>query len=279
MNVVQDDEDNNMDTMDAAPIPGCTGIVLDNLEEDMTFDDIKAILKKVCPGENFETCTLQPTGSLRSKIVQNLEVNLIPKIAKKVDKTSFKGRLIFCKPFVPRTPPKENPSTGKNETNNSTIAQSATKQVIPGLPEIERVKALKTKDKKDKKGKEGRKGSKEEATDMKNLSQKDSLLKPKAASINAGMDDALEKFQFSDQDDDNDEFEDSKEELDDDIAFTTPITLKSAFARTVAMSETKVRSRSTSVKRQLPVSDVDENKKRAKSLKSGLPAPRKSLKK
>ena len=111
VNVVQDNKDNTMDDVDAASITGCTGIVLDNLEEDMTFDDIKAILKKVCPGEDLESCTLQPTGSLRSKIVENLEVNLIPKIAKKVDKTSFKGRMIYSKPFVPRTPPREPPST------------------------------------------------------------------------------------------------------------------------------------------------------------------------
>ena len=89
----------------------------------------------------------------------------------------------------------------------------------------------------------------------------------------------MEKFEFSDHDDDNDEFEDSKEELEDDNAFSTPITLKSAFARTVARSESKSRSRSTSVKRQFAASDDDENKKRAKSLKSGIPAPRKSLKK
>ena len=82
----------------------------------MTFEDIKTLIKKVCPDVSLESCTLQPTGSLRSKIVKNLDTTHIPLIVRKIDKKRFKGRMIFCKPFVPRTPQKEdNPSSRKNE--------------------------------------------------------------------------------------------------------------------------------------------------------------------
>ena len=166
--------------------------------------------------------------------------------------------------------------------------------MIPGLPETERVRALnpkdkpkdkpkdnpkdKPKDKKEKKAKLDKKGSKEEEIDIKNLSQKDFLIKPKP--IAPIVDDVSERFVFPDPGDEDEEFEDSREEIEVDTAFSTPITLKSAFARNVARSESKSRSRSTSVKRQFAASDAeDENKKRAKSLKSGIPAPRNSLKK
>ena len=260
---VREDGEDTMDDPELPPIEGCTGIVLDNLEEDMSLDDIKAILQKVCPEDSLELCTLQPTGSLRSKIIENLETNLIQKITKKVDKTSFKGRMIFCKPFVPKTPPKANPAAG-NETNHSSTTQTPSKQVIPGLSEKDRVKALKPREKKVKKSKDDKKGSKEEIA-IKNLTQKDFLI------IAPKVDDVSEKFVFSDSDD---EFEESKEEIEDDDAFSTPITLKTAFAQNVAKS----RSRSTSLKRQFGTPDAeDENKKRAKSLKSGTPATGKSL--
>ena len=55
---------------DVAPIEGCTGIVMDNLDENMTVEDIKTILKKGCSEETLNPCCIHPTGSLRSKIVE-----------------------------------------------------------------------------------------------------------------------------------------------------------------------------------------------------------------
>ena len=96
------------------PIEGCTGLILENLEENMNLEDVKSILKKACSNEVLESCTLHPTGSLKSKIVKDIDTSLIPAIAKKVDKISFKGRMIFCKPFVPKTPPKEQKTVGND---------------------------------------------------------------------------------------------------------------------------------------------------------------------
>ena len=84
------------------PIEGCTGLVLDNLEENMTNEDIKTILEKACSNETLQSFTIHPTGSLRSKILKDIDPNIIPSIAKKLDKKSFKGRMVFCKPFVPK---------------------------------------------------------------------------------------------------------------------------------------------------------------------------------
>ena len=95
---------------DVPPIDGCVGLVLDNLEENMKDEDIKTFLKNACSNETLEMCSIHPTGSLRSKIVKIPDINLIPSIAKKVDKKSVNGRMVFCKPFVPRTPPKDNPT-------------------------------------------------------------------------------------------------------------------------------------------------------------------------
>ena len=87
---------------DVPAIEGCTGLVLDNLEENMTNEDIKTILKRACSEETLQSFTIHPTGSLRSKILKDIDPNIIPSIAKKLDKKSFKGRMVFCKPFVPK---------------------------------------------------------------------------------------------------------------------------------------------------------------------------------
>ena len=61
-----------------APIEGCTGIVMDNLNENMTVEDIKTILKKGRSGGTLKSWSIHPTGSLRSKIVEFPDADLIP---------------------------------------------------------------------------------------------------------------------------------------------------------------------------------------------------------
>ena len=207
---------------------------------------------------------------MRSKIVQNIDASLIPNIARRVDKTSFKGRMIFCKPYVPKTPPKsEHPASRKDDADKpaTDVALVKPKQVIPGLPENERKKGLKSNEKKIKKKKKVAREEKE-TTDPNNLSQKDFMKVAKK------IGDITEKFQFSDDDDsdDSDDFEDSKDELEDVTAFTTPINFKSASGKNVALSESKPRSRSTSIKRKKDSDPADNDGKMSKSMKSGLPA-------
>ena len=61
-----------------------------------------------------------------------------------------------------------------------------------------------------------------------------------------------------------------------DDAFSTPLRFKSSFASKIANSESRVRSRSVSVKRASSVdaNDDDEIPRKQKNMKSGLPAPR-----
>ena len=75
---------------EAEPIEGCVGLVIDNLEEDATNEDIKTILKKACSEDILNTCSIHPSGSLRSKIVKFPNTDIIPSIAKKVYQKSFR---------------------------------------------------------------------------------------------------------------------------------------------------------------------------------------------
>ena len=61
-----------------------------------------------------------------------------------------------------------------------------------------------------------------------------------------------------------------------DDTFSTPLRFKSSFASNVAKSESRVRSRSVSVKRASSVdaNDDDEIPRKQKNMKSGLPAHR-----
>ena len=193
--------------------------------------------------------------------------------------------MIYCKPFVPRTPQKEanksaenesSPATRKetNEKKNEEGVKTAPKQVIPGLPEKDRLKAQTIKEKKDKKEKPrkpkpGKNKTKEDYTDVETLTVKHFLKKPE---------ESLEDFEFSDHgssgDDDDDAFEDSKEEVEDPNVFSTPLAFKSTFGVSVARSESRPRSRSVSTKRLYESSDPDEENKKKKG--SGFPAFRKT---
>ena len=87
----------------------------------------------------------------------------------------------------------------------------------------------------------------------------------------------LKDYNFDDADDES-ESDSSKEELEDINVFTTPLAFKSTFGRIVARSESRPRSRSVSIKRQLTdteFTDNDEGNKKKKSLKTGIPTNRK----
>ena len=270
---------------EAEPIEGCVGLVIDNLEEDATNEDVKTILKKACSEDILNTCSIHPSGSLRSKIVKFPNTDIIPSIAKKVDQKSFRGRMVYCKAFVPKTPPKENKTAASEETSNSpnkdnssgkvngSPTSASAEQAIPGLPEEDRVKALKSKVK-EKKEKKSKKKESKESLDIKNLSQKDFLISNGKGETS---DDAHDQFKFSDDDSesDADEIEDVKDvDAEEADAFATPIQYKSSFGRNVARSESRARSRSVLIKRSSS-DDADEGKDRKKkSMKSGLPTPR-----
>lgn len=277
-----DEKKESAEVDEVQPIEGCDGLVFDNLEENATLEEIKTILMNVCTEEDLVSCTLHPTGSLRSKILKDLNPSLAPSIAKKVDKKSHKGRMIYCKPFVPKTPEKEpNPSAKENipavgneiQEKKDPASETIPKQVIPGLREEDRlkVKVKKTKEKKENKKSKLVKSKSIDQFDIETLTAKD-FLKEKA-----NPEDVLKEYNFDDADDES-ESDSSKEELQDINVFTTPLTFKSTFGRTVARSESRPRSRSVSIKRQLTdteFTDTDEGNKKKKSLKSGIPTNRK----
>ena len=265
---------------EVTPIEGCDGLVFDNLEETTTLEDIKTILKGVCTDESMISCTLHPTGSLRSKILKNLDTSLIPSVAKKIDKKSYKGRLIFCKPYVPKAPKKEtnptamqeNPPAIRNE--QETTLETNPKPIIPGLTEADRLKAVKPKEKKNRKPKQRKSKSIDAGLDIKTLRVQDFLKE------NTKNDDFLKDYEFKDtenEDDAADDELDSNEEVEDISVFSTPLAFKSNFGRIVAQSESRPRSKSVSIKRNLTLSDTEdeENKKKKKIVRSGIPAIRK----
>ena len=140
------------------------------------------------------------------------------------------------------------PGHGNAGESSSTTKHSdpkeneTTKPTIPGLPEEERLKKKKRKKKvKQKKPIE---------TEAKNLSMKDFLVSPQTGIMKESM-----SFEFSDysdpssnDSDDDVEFEDSRETFSDgektEVAgdVFTPVSLKSTFARSLALSSAKTSS-------------------------------------
>ena len=98
-----------------ANITNCDGIVISNLDENATIEDIKAIMKDAIPADDLGKISVHPTGSTRSKIVKDVDVSHAMSIARKLDSKSFKGRLLHCRPHVPLSPPK----TPNNPTESS----------------------------------------------------------------------------------------------------------------------------------------------------------------
>ena len=199
-------------------------------------------------------CTLHPTGSLRSKILKNLDTSLIPSVAKKIDKKSYKGRLIFCKPYVPKTPKKESNPTAMQENppairnEQETTLETNPKAIIPGITEADRLKAVKPNEKRNRKPKQRKSKSIDAWLDIKTLRVMDFLKENTKNEL-------LKDYEFKDtgNEDDaaDDELDDSNEELEDISVFSTPLAFKSNFGRIVAQSESRPRSKSVSTKRNV----------------------------
>ena len=165
-----------------------------------------------------------------------------------------------------------NPAKADNDDSekNEVKIQEQVKPKIPGLPEEERLKIKKKK--KNKQKKEKKKAS--------NLSVEDFLISPRTGLINENTE--TEDYVFSDyqsdnsDESDNDEaFEDSKETFSEDEKESapddpfTPVNLKSAFARRYAtLSVAKPTSTPSSMKRSAssPAEKVLPKKTRPQSL-------------
>ena len=171
-----EDEDRKDELEHIADVSNCDGMVLSNLEEDCTIEDVKKILKGALNEADLETISIHPTGSTRSKLIKDIK-NDIASVANKIDGKSYHGRLLHCRPHVAISPVKKTDSTedkteeqpdvnsanstpeetdpkavSEEENENAKVTVKVTKEafVIPGLPIADQDKAKKLADKKQK---------------------------------------------------------------------------------------------------------------------------------
>jgi hypothetical protein len=202
----------------------------------------------------------------------------------------MQGRLIYCRPHIPETPPKPAVSSDTTEDSNDkndkpieiTVTEAALepkKDTIPGLSETERIKSQKSAEKKKKAvaAKERKKQKKEEQKKetgaKKKLSKEDFLKNDEMSEAEIN-----EKFEFSDYSSDEAEiFEDSKENLSDE-EFLTPIQFASKFGRRQAALSTSTPNlaiqRKPSKRSASSPGDEEGNSKKHK-VKSMLPIKKK----
>ena len=87
------------------------GIVLDNLKENVTDEEVRNILALKCPAEDLSDVTIHPLGSSKSKLIKDIKSSILQSIVNKVNKSVIDGTQVHCHLHVPVTPPKPNPET------------------------------------------------------------------------------------------------------------------------------------------------------------------------
>ena len=313
-----DDPEEKLDEEDNLPrseqqIEGCDGIVIENLEENTKNEDLIALIRNSCPEETLNSLTIHPTGSLRSKLIKDLDPKLIPVLTRRLDKKSVAGRLIFCRPHVPRTPPKTDISEGNKTTSRK-------EETVPKLPNTTTFNENSTDPEK-------KKVDPEIAETNRSINSKTNIINPDALiktptthvsvpkvfplipglsegerlkalktnerkkknkkspskennTCNSPVKDLAKEFIFEDcaENDDKDDFEDSKEDLDDttdESIFKTPIVIKSDFGKDFIAE--KIRSASASRSRSRSTkrgnSSPGTEKDAVKKPKSSIPIP------
>ena len=253
--VIEDDE---IEEDNVPDITNCDGFVISNLEEDATIDDIKTIIKEAVPEDVIGKITIHPTGSMRSKIIKDVDIALVNRITQKIDNKSYKGRLLHCRPHVPVTPPKKDPIESsttnpkeREQTKKAVIpptedpVESSTKpeepaktpvkelkknsenqqSSIPGLLQTEIDKALKNQDSKKKKKERRKKRVENKANDT------------NTPLDSTGYGHLSQEFVFTEALTDDEAFEDSVQDVNE---FMTPKAFKSDFAKKVEAKMTPV---------------------------------------
>ena len=168
LDVTEDEQENsnNKNVNIGKTYPSCDGLILGNLPDDTSDDDIKKLFEKAVLNSS-DGISIHPSGTIRSRLIQNIKTEHLDEIVKTTDKMSLKGNLIYCRPHVPATPPKLKDNEEENEikvddkpkesrtakddydlkdANSKTSPKLA--PVIPGLSEEARKKAVKSAEKK-----------------------------------------------------------------------------------------------------------------------------------
>jgi hypothetical protein len=148
------------------PLLRCDGVVLSNLPDDITDDDIKKLIEKAVLNGSDEVSIL-PSETSRSRLIKAKDKSLIQKIVNKIDSKSINGRLIHGRPHVLIKPPKPDIYVDKEDqrkdSDDAKIKENKpaeikvteatpeqTKNAIPGLSVEERIKSQKSAEKKKK---------------------------------------------------------------------------------------------------------------------------------
>ena len=285
--------------------PNCDGLILSNLPEDISDNNIKRMINSAVLNSADEVSIL-PSGNSRSRLIKNLDLSYLPEVMKKMDNKSFDGHLIHCRPHVPVTQPKtvaektptvvvadETPKTvnvkGKADEKNNPKSIEEKKIVnpeiiissgkkpdetsetsvskIPGLSDKEQLKAIKSAEKKVRNAaNKEKKKQKKEDQNLKQKMVKNDFLTRSDEPASAKVD--LNEFEFSDysSDDEQEVFEDSKDNLSDG-EFLTPKAL--GRRKTALSTSTPNHSRKKSSGKRSASSP--ESSVKPKKIKSKLP--------
>ena len=148
-NAVEDESENSYE--------GSDGIVLTNIEENTTEEDIKHLLRAGMEETDIEKVIIEKMGNNKSRLITSLpSVNITP-LSKMLNRKVVNGNMIHCKPHVPKSPPTAKPveettattatddKPKEKETGARKKEKSNPNQLIPGLPEVLRVKKKRNK--------------------------------------------------------------------------------------------------------------------------------------
>ena len=121
------------------------------MEEDVSVEEIKRIMKGAAPDSDIEGITVHPTGSTRSKIIKDINPVLVKNISKKIENKSYRGRLLHCRPHVPISPSSRKISETIHKDTKALTKPDDDHSEIPGLAQKYVEKAKKKAEKLKKK--------------------------------------------------------------------------------------------------------------------------------
>ena len=169
------------------------GVVIDNLKENVTDEEVKLILAASCPDENLDDVKINPLGSTKSKLITGVESSLLQTLVNNVNKTRIDGKQIHCHFHIPATPPKSKesevpdvpasvvsePVAVETIVNAEEPPKVEDRPQIPGLPETERTKPKSNRKPRNRTRKPRKSGEPKKVKVVKNLKSDDFLKSPK----------------------------------------------------------------------------------------------------
>ena len=241
--------DETGDTEEVSNVELCDGIVITNVNEKATDEEIKGLLLEgLLDGKEIEKVKIETAGNPKSRLVTGFSKANITPLTKKLNKKIVDGVMIHCKPHAPSTPPtKATPNPVTEDATNSIVVnvtepspkEGTSKQTIPGMPEADRLKEIKKQKRKETKQKKKETKEKKETKQKKATKVKNDFLKKRKKSLASAVDEDSDGFVFTEYetDEDSDAFEDAHTDNDESINnFLTPIQYKSVFGLRLSTS-------------------------------------------